>query len=180
MASCDNNDKGRPMDLYSLTKAQAELAVQAAPGDFHKVVLRYFFPYGLGTPNPIPSWVRQAVTGTPLEVTASGKPALNPLHISDALEATQRALQLEQSAIINIAGTEITTIAEIASQAAQLAGRQPNLVTVPEQAVIPYYRADLVADIRQMQHLLNFTPRLPLASGLAELVESARPDRQTS
>lgn len=173
------SDSYNPIDLYSLTKAQAELAVQAAPGDFHKVVLRYFFPYGVGTPNPIPNWVQQAVTGAPLQVTASGKPALNPLHIIDALEATQRTLLLEQSAILNIAGVEITTIAEIASLAAHLVGRQPNLITVPDQTVIPYYQADLVADIRQMQHLLNFTPRVPLASGLAELVESAASDGQT-
>ena len=59
------SDPFTPMDLYSLTKAQAELAVQAAPGDFHKVVLRYFFPYGKGTPNPIPRWVEQSRSGRP-------------------------------------------------------------------------------------------------------------------
>ncbi len=98
------SDPFNPMDLYSLTKAQAELAVQAAPGDFHKVVLRYFFPYGTGTPNPIPRWVERVLSGEPFQVLQSGKPAFNPLHISDAVEATVRALALEQSAILNIAG----------------------------------------------------------------------------
>lgn len=166
------SDPFHPMDLYSLTKAQAELAVQAAPGDFHKVVLRYFFPYGLGTPNPIPRWVERALSGEPLQVLQSGKPHFNPLHISDAVEATVRALALQQSAILNIAGSEITSIRAIAELAAQLAGREANLELIPDEAAIPYYRADLVAKIERMQALLHFAPKITLAQGVAELVQS--------
>lgn len=168
------DDPFNPMDLYSLTKAQAELAVKAAPGDFHKVVLRYFFPYGTGTPNPIPRWVEQVLSGEPFQVLQSGKPAFNPLHISDAVEATVRALALKQSAILNIAGTEITSIRAIAELAARLAGRQANLEWVPDEAAIPYYRSNLVADIRQMRQLLAFSPTVSLEQGIAELIEKAR------
>ncbi|MFN8442926.1 MAG: NAD(P)-dependent oxidoreductase [Caldilineaceae bacterium] len=166
------SDPFHPMDLYSLTKAQAELAVQASAGDFHKVVLRYFFPYGAGTPNPIPRWVERALSGEPLQVLRSGKPHLNPLHISDAVEATVRALALRQSAVLNIAGTEITSIRGIAEMAAQRVGRKANLELIPDESAIPYYRADLVAKIERMQTLLHFTPQITLAQGIAELVQS--------
>jgi len=165
------SDPFNPMDFYSLTKAQAELAVQAAPGDFHKVVLRYFFPYGLGTPNPIPRWVQRALSGEPLQVLQSGKPAFNPLHISDAVEATLRTLRLQQSATLNIAGTEITTIQSIGEMAAQMAGRQATLELIPDGAAIPYYRANLVADIARMQQLLAFVPAITLKQGIAQLVD---------
>ena len=164
------SDPPNPMDLYSLTKAQAELAVQAACGKFHKVVLRYFFPYGIGTPNPIPSYVRRAVRGEPIEILASGGPLLNPLHISDAVELTVQALNLEQSAAVNIAGAEVTTFAAIAEMAAASVGRQPIFQQQPDETAIPYYRANLVADISRMTALFPTPLAVPLQQGIAELV----------
>lgn len=162
------------MDLYSLTKAQAELAVQATPGDFHKVVLRYFFPYGTGTPNPIPRWVEQALSGKPLQVLQSGKPHFNPLHISDAVEATVRALALQQSATLNIAGTEITSIRGVAELAGKIARRQVNFEVIDDELAIPYYRADLVADISRMRDILSFIPKIALQQGIAQLIARGR------
>ncbi len=165
------SDLPNPMDLYSLTKAQAELAVQAACGKFHKVVLRYFYPYGIGTPNPIPSYVRRAVRGEAIEVLASGGPLLNPLHITDAVELTVQALQLDQSVTVNIAGTQITSFAEIATLAARQVGRQPILQLLPDADAIPYYRANLIADTARMQALFKRQPTLSLPEGIAALVE---------
>ncbi|HMN29100.1 MAG TPA: NAD(P)-dependent oxidoreductase [Caldilineaceae bacterium] len=165
-------DPFNPMDLYSLTKAQAELAVRAAPGEFQRAILRYFFPYGPGTPNPIPRWVQGALTGEPLAVTPNGKPVFNPLHIRDAVEATVRGLQLTESTTLNIAGNEETTFARIAELAAAHVGRRPNLVIQQPEAVIPYYRADLLADTARMRRVLNFTPTISLADGIAELAEA--------
>lgn len=164
------SDPPNPMDLYSLTKAQAELAVQAACGKFHKVMLRYFFPYGIGTPNPIPSYVRRAVRGEPIEILASGGPLLNPLHISDAVELTVQALNLEQSATVNIAGAEVTTFAAIAEMAAARVGRQPIFQRLPDETAIPYYRANLVADISRMTALFPTPLAVSLQQGIAELV----------
>lgn len=165
-------DPPNPMDLYSLTKAQAELAVQSASGSFHKIMLRYFFPYGAGTPNPIPSYVQRAVEGAPIEILEGEGPRFNPLHVADAVEATVRALHLSTSTTLNIAGTEMTTFADIARRAAQLVGRQPHFKTVPIDAAIPYYRADLVASTAQMQEVLGFVPQVSLLNGIAELVAS--------
>ena len=160
-----------PMDLYSLTKSQAELAVRHTPTPFPKIILRYFFPYSVGTPNPIPAYVQRAMRGEPIAITASRKPHFNPIHISDTVEATLRALALSEDTTLNIAGSEITTFAAIAEFAAQRAGRQPNFTLLTDDETIPYYRANLVANIEAMQRTLAFTPQTTLATGLAALVD---------
>ncbi|HXF64549.1 MAG TPA: NAD(P)-dependent oxidoreductase [Caldilineaceae bacterium] len=170
-------DPLNPMDLYSLTKSQAELAVQHTPTDFPKIILRYFFPYGPGTPNPIPHYVRRALRGEPIRLRAGHGPRLNPIHITDAVEATMRCLAPGQDMVLNIAGTEVTTFAAIAELAAAQVGRRPVFETIPDSEVLPYYRADLVADISRMQRTLGFTPQVALAAGIAELADAELADR---
>jgi UDP-glucose 4-epimerase len=164
-------DPFNPLDLYSLTKCQGELAVRHTPASFPKIILRYFFPYGIGTPNPIPTYVERAIRGAAIAIRADRKPRLNPIYIDDAVEATLAALTLQQDTTLNIAGSEITTFAEIAEFAAHRAGRRPNFTFISGDDVIPYYRADLVASIAAMQRTLSFTPQVKLAQGLAELVD---------
>ena len=45
------------------------------------------------------------------------------------------------------------------------------VVCFADDEVIPYYRADLVANIAAMQRTLSFTPQVTLAQGMAALVE---------
>ena len=165
-------DPLNPMDLYSLTKAQAELAVQSAPGNFQRIILRYFFPYGPGTPNPIPHYVQRAANGESIQIIEGGGPRFNPLHINDAVEATIRTLKLTGNHILNIAGTEITTFSEIAQLAAQIVGREAHLERIPREQAIPYYRADLVASTERMGELLEFRPQVSLHNGIAALVDT--------
>ncbi len=165
------SDPPNPMDLYSLTKAQAELAVQSAPGDFQRLILRYFYPYGIGTPNPIPSYVQRAIRGELIQVIEGDGPRFNPLHIDDAITATLLALRLTGNHTINIAGSEVTTFTEIAQIAAQIAGQVPRLQSMPLEAAIPYYRADLVASIAYMEQRLAFRSKISLQDGIRQLVE---------
>jgi nucleoside-diphosphate-sugar epimerase len=165
------DDPYNPLDLYSLTKSQAELAVRHTQTTFPKIILRYFFPYGVGTPNPIPAYVQRAIRGETIAINANRKPRYNPIHIDDTVEETLRALTLQRDTTLNIAGSEITTFAEIAEFAARRANRQPQFALLTDEESIPYYRADLVANIDAMQRALAFTPQVPLAIGLAALVD---------
>lgn len=175
------NDPPHPLDLYSLTKAQAELAVQAAAGDFHKVVLRYFFPYGIGTPNPIPSYVQRAVQGEPITILAGGGPWFNPLHITDAVEMTVQALALDQTVTVNIAGQEATTFAHIATIAARHVGREPIFQSIPDETALPYYRANLIAATERMNQLFPRSTWVSLQQGITELAtHSMKMDRAKS
>lgn len=166
------SDVLNPMDLYSLTKSQAELAIRHTPTSFPKIILRYFFPYGMGTPNPIPSYVERAVRGEPIALNVTRKPNFNPIHIDDTIEATVRALSLSQDCALNIAGIETTSFAAIAEFAALRVGRQAEFRWLAEDEVIPYYRADLVADVSAMRETLAFTPQVSLETGLSGLVDA--------
>jgi len=167
-------DGPNPMDLYSVTKAQAELAVQGAPGTFRKIVLRYFYPYGPGTPNKIPEIVRRAIRGEPIKVLRSRKPAINPMHISDAVEATVRCLDLDTDDVLNIAGSEVTSFGDIAQRAARRVGREPVLRVIADETASLYERGNVVADISRMQRHLDFVPRVSLDQGISRLVDDAR------
>ncbi len=174
------SDPYNPLDIYSLTKSQAELAVRHTPTPFPKIILRYFFPYGPGTPNPIPTYVQRALRGEAIAIHPSRKPRFNPIHIDDTVEATLAALALPQDTTLNIAGNEITTFAEIVEFTAARAGIAPRFTYLTDAQVIPYYRADLVAGITAMQKTLAFTPQIPLAVGLARLVDSYLADEVRS
>lgn len=165
-----------PMDYYGMTKAQAELAVTSSlytipMRSFNTIILRYFFPIAIGTPNPVPTYVAAAVRGETIALPRADGPRFNPISIQDTVEATIAAMDLRQDTILNIAGTEITTFGEIASFAAALCGRRLQTRVIPEEDVIPFYRSDLVADIGAMQRVLGFTPKVSLATTLAELTD---------
>jgi nucleoside-diphosphate-sugar epimerase len=151
--------------------------VHSAAGTFHRVILRYFYPYAVGTPNKIPETVRRAVLGEPIEVLESRKPLINPLHISDAIEATVRCLDVCADHVLNIAGSEITSFADIAVRAASRVGRSPVLSIAPDAAASPWERADILGDIGRAQRQLAFTPRVSLDQGISELVEHCRGPR---
>lgn len=155
-----------PNDPYAVTKAMAETAVSAVNPD--AVILRYFFPYGPRTPNPIESIVEAVVAGDPIRVRSDGGPRFNPIHLDDTVELTVAALTELGPGPTNIAGTEITSFAEIAEMAGAVAGVSARLVRVESSELIPYYRSDLVGDItRQQRHLP--VPTTSLADGIAAL-----------
>lgn len=172
------SDRVNPMDLYALTKSQAELLVLHTPTDFPTVILRYFLPYGMGTPNPLPRFIGKVLRGEPVTLSTDRGPVFNPIHVSDAVAATLLALELNHDAVINIAGTELSSYAEIAEFAAARVGREVVPVFVERDQLIPYYRGDLVGSTERMGQLLGFTPRVNLADGLGELVDELEERRR--
>lgn len=166
-----------PMDFYALTKSQAELVVLHTPTDFPKVILRYFLPYGAGTPNPLPRFIGAVLRGEPVTLASDRGPTFNPLHLSDAVAATVLALDLDDDAIINIAGTEVTSYADVADFAAARVGRAVNALVVDRDELIPYYRGELVGSTERMRDLLGYVPLVSLDEGLGELVDELEAER---
>ena len=72
--------------------------------------------------------------------------------------------------MVNIAGQQVTSFAEIAQMAAHSVGRRPIFHYIPDAEAIPYYRANLLADTTQMEHLLPLVSYTGLPIGIAELV----------
>lgn len=164
------SDPFRPMDLYGLTKAQAELAVQSDPGPFEKVVLRYAFPYGRGTPNPLPGYADRVKRGEPIEVIHRFSPRMNPIYVDDAVEAMMRALSLEGSHVLNIAGEEVTTIPGFCLLVGRMLDTTPIFRLVQDGNLIPYYRHDLVVSTERSRGILGPYWSISLEEGIRRLL----------
>lgn len=158
----------RPVDRYGMTKAQAELEVSARAEPEVRVLLRYAFPYALGTPNPIDGIARSVANGRPIRVRADGGPRFNPIHVDDAVRMTVAACALDESATLNVAGREPTSFTEVATLLGDALGRRPVLDPVGPEALIPYYRADALCAWERGAAALGAST-VPLAAGLAAM-----------
>jgi nucleoside-diphosphate-sugar epimerase len=162
-----------PMDFYSVTKAQAELNVNYFSSCFSTVILRYWFPYGLGTPNPIEDVICKVIRGEPVTVLRSGKPRLNPLHVEDAVAVTVRSLDLPGQHVLNVAGLEETCFRDIAERSARILSRpdsEPDLRFIDDAAAHPFHRHDALGSTNQIQTLFDWQPEISLDKGLRRYI----------
>jgi nucleoside-diphosphate-sugar epimerase len=158
-----------PGSMYALTKYLGELMVEFYGRFFATTNLRYFYVYGPGTSNPLQAVVDSVRRGDAVSVPGDGRPRINPIHISDAVIATERAALLPGHNVVNVAGTEPIDRLELVHLAAKLAGREPNVVLTPAEP-----DGDFVASTDRMQSLLGFTPRVTLEAGFRRwVVENA-------
>jgi nucleoside-diphosphate-sugar epimerase len=159
----------RPQDDYAVSKAQAELLVQAFDTKMSKIILRYCAPYAFGTPNPISRVIESVIRGREIDVSAGMYPRYNPLHLSDAVEMSVRALALGSGCVLNIAGEEVTTFAGIALTAGLALGRSPRFRLVELEQTIPYYRSDTFLEPTAAYEHLGYRPQVRLKDGITEM-----------
>jgi nucleoside-diphosphate-sugar epimerase len=91
---------------------------------------------------------------------------MSPTHVSDAVDATIRALELTRPETINIAGGETTTVFDLAELIGQVTGRKP----------VYQYEADkgpmaMVANIEKMKLKLGVTPKVTLKEGVERMAK---------
>jgi nucleoside-diphosphate-sugar epimerase len=157
-------DPVAPSGFYPRSKLAAEILVQGYGDRLAAVVLRPFFVYGAGQEGMLmPTLAGRVRAGE--EVTVHGDPgiAITPIHVDDAVRAVAAAVELERSAVVNVAGAETVTLTELVTLLAELAGREPRIRHDAGGA------PDLVADITRMRTLLGVTPAVSLREGLAAL-----------
>ncbi|WP_242454729.1 NAD-dependent epimerase/dehydratase family protein [Bailinhaonella thermotolerans] len=160
-----------PLSPYGVTKLAAEqLALAYALQDdapTSVVALRYFTVYGpRQRPDMVIARMFQAVlTGTPVEVYGDGSQRRSFTYVDDVVRATVRAATMEAHAeVINIAGDQSTSLAELRNLIEQVTG-QP----VPTLAR-GRHLGDVAAtegDNGKAEHVLDYHPLTPLAEGLA-------------
>jgi UDP-glucose 4-epimerase len=159
------DDPVAPIGFYQATKYAAELLLAPYAEYFTTVILRPFFVYGAGQGGMlVASLARRVLAGEP--VTGPG-PRLNPIHVSDAARAIEAALALNESAVINVAGEEVATVADLARGLADAAGVETRIES-GEPA------GDLLGDTARMKSLLAVTPQVPLAAGLRGVIDELR------
>ena len=160
------NDPVSPIDFYALTKYESELLVKHFSQYFSTIILRFFFPYGPKQKNRlIPQLIDKIREDKAITMYNKGDPTINPIYISDVVEAMKRALSLKSSNIINIAGSEKINILELSHLIGSLINNSPRFEYYEDEKI-----KGLVGDISKMRKLLSFQPRIPLKEGLKKTI----------
>lgn len=168
----------RPTSPYAVSKLSAEYYVQAigALWKIESVVLRIFNAYGPHQQLPpshapvIPRFLKQAMSGGSLVVFGNGKQSRDFVYIDDVVRALERAATTQRmdQAVINIGSGVDTTMIQLIDEIEALVGtRVHRLYNDEEDAGV----SRLVADISLASKLLDWSPRVPLAQGLANILK---------
>lgn len=161
------NPLNNTLGYYLTSKYAAELLISNYQQFFNTIVFRFFFVYGQGQRSEmlIPGLIRKVMQGE--DITIQGNPGLhiNPMHVSDAVQVFEPALQLTKSATINAAGSEIVSITRIVEIIQALTGRKVSVRHKDTDA-----SNSLVASIMLMKNLLGVTPQTTVEQGLRQLL----------
>ncbi len=156
------NMSPRPCDAYSSMKYEAEKLAEKYSKYFDVVVLRLFFPYGPETKvkSLINRLINNVRSGKAIILHKEGKPMINPIFITDLVEATCLFCLREFNGfnIFNIAGPETKSIKEIVLIIASIVGKDP--IFEPSNRSFN----NMVADINKL--MIHYRPKTKLRQGL--------------
>ena len=167
LGSSGNADAG---DTYYLAcKRAAELLAQCYRNDLVVVTLRFFFVYGHGQRSSmlIPRLAESVLKGRPITLHGEDGVRLNPIHVSDAAAAVERAAALDRSITMDVAGPEVHTLRWIAETIGDTLGKRP-IFEVDQSRTPPA----LVGDITDMTHWLG-APTVKFADGFRDVSAAA-------
>lgn len=151
-----------PPNPYNLTKHLAEQALLAYAWPFEVCSLRYFAPYARDGSNPmILHFLSSLREGTAIECGSDDGPWMNPVHISDAVRLTQRAVEMRRPPrVVNVAGPEAVSRVRFVELLGAAIGQAPHFDRSAEPS------PSWVADIRRLERTLG-PPRVGIAEGIA-------------
>lgn len=162
----------RPTSLYATSKndVRAALEVEAERGGCTFAWARIFYPYGVGEhPRRLCSSIatslvegREVVLNTPASIK-------DYIHVDDIASALLAIVETGHSGPINVGTGDGVAVRDIAQMMADRLGR-PDLVKdspTPAPDEYPYVVADAT-----LLRSLGWTPQVPLADGLGQLIHS--------
>lgn len=168
----------RPTSPYAVSKLSSEYYVRSigALWKIESVVLRIFNAYGPHQQMPpshapvIPRFLKQALNGGSLVVFGNGKQSRDFVYIDDVLQALERAATTSDidQACINIGSGVDTTMTQLLDEIDALVGTRVHRLYNDEEASGV---SRLVADVSLAAKSLEWTPRVSLRDGLAEILK---------
>ena len=149
-------------DFYAATKIAAEKLVGAYDELLTTAILRLVVPYGPGQAGRmVPAVANRVASGEPVTLNDGGRPRMNPLYVDDLARVVLGVLELDRSAVLNVAGDEAVSIKELAETIGRVVGREPQFEN--GSAAAP---GDLVASTTRLHELFDLRPLVPLEEGL--------------
>lgn len=155
------------LGFYLNSKLSAEMLLRNYARMFKTfVILRLFFVYGPGQNKSmlIPRLINNIKNKIEILLNGEEGISINPIYVSDAVEAIEKTLYLNGEYIFNIAGEEIVTIRGICTKIQEITGIEPIYKRVEE------IQNDLIADITLMKTLLHI-PKISIEEGLQRLIK---------
>lgn len=154
------------LNYYLGSKLCSEVLVQSYASLMNVIILRFFFMYGPGQKRSmlIPRLIDSVKEDKPITLQGKEGIKINPVHVSDAVEALSKAIYLQGSYTLNIAGSQILSLREIT----EIIGQKLN-----KSAVLDFKNEEpkhLVADIEAMKNLLG-SPKILLVDGIESLID---------
>ncbi|TXT54900.1 MAG: hypothetical protein BAJATHORv1_50153 [Candidatus Thorarchaeota archaeon] len=161
---------------YAASKASAEKYIQAYIKTYslESTLLRYFNVYGprqaySAYSGVVSIFINDALQEKPLTIDGDGTQTRSMIHVNDVVDATIRAAEVADISgeIINICGTEVLTILEIAKKIAdnfesvQIIHGPPRAGDVKES----------FGSLKKAKKLLDFEPTIPFETGLEETIK---------
>lgn len=123
---------GHVNNFYSTTKLCAELLAKHYEQYMNIVILNFFFVYGPGQDKTrlIPRLIDAVVSGEPIKLKGWSGININPIYVTDAVEAIVASLKL--SGRFDICGNEILSIRQMSEVIGEFVGKDPVFEETPE------------------------------------------------
>ena len=136
-----------PETLYGLSKLKCEELVSrhCTEKNIDCTILRLGHVYGEGEEKykkVMPVMIKNAINGKNLCIYGTGQAGRTYIYIDDAVSAIVNALSLNGQCVINIAGDEVITVAQLAEKIARLAENRVHIEYVSSQATERSYIYD--------------------------------------
>ena len=163
----------RPMSPYGVTKLAAEHLCELYRMNFGTPTasLRLFTVYGPGQ-RPDMAFSRligAALSGTPFPLFGDGRQTRDFTYVGDVALALRAAALSSWTGVANIGGGSRTSMAEVIRLVGTLLDHEVEAVHAPAQ---PGDVRDTAADTAVARHSFGYAPAVPLAEGLARMVEA--------
>lgn len=143
-------------------------------------VVRYFNIYGpRAKEGPyagvIPRFISAALQGEDIQVYGDGSQTRCFTYVSDAVEATIRAIdEKANNEIINIGSNNEMSIRELAYTVQKLSNSKSSITNVPYEKVFPSGFEEIpnrYPDIGKLRDILSFEPTVTFTEGLTETIQ---------
>ncbi len=156
------------LGFYIGTRLCSELISECYSTWMNVVCLRFFFAYGEGQrPNMlVPRLVDSVRAGRVIQLKGEAGLSINPVHVSDAVQAVRQAMVLQGSHKINVAGPDVLSLRRIVEIIGDIVGKEPTFHIQPVDS-----NADLVGDISRMKSLLC-EPKVGFEQGVRAYLKS--------
>ncbi len=170
---------------YAFSKARAEETAGelAREEGLRVVVVRLFNTVGPRQRGRygmvLPRFVRQAVAGEPITVYGDGRQTRSFAHVSDTVEACLRLIEnpAAHGRVFNVGSDREVSIARLALLVRRAVRSDSRIVNVPRREAYGTAFRDFPRrrpDLRRLEEVCGFRPRIPLEEILREVADECR------